>query len=92
MHGDFEDLIGMPNPWVDEDGKDHYFNKGLVMLILFVLDSLLLITSIIKTIIIDPGTIPENKEWDMLSDALTEKADSDFSKSEDEFKKHKEYD
>jgi hypothetical protein len=62
----------MPNPWVDQDGKDHYLAKGIVLLVLFTIESFLLITSIIKTIITQPGGIPDDTEWDMLSENLTD--------------------
>ncbi len=39
--------------------------------------TLLLITFIVKTIRSSPGIIPEEKEWDMISDGMTDHSDDD---------------
>ena len=69
----------MPNPWTDDDGKNHYWRRGVALVVLFGILTLLLITSIIQTIITSPGSIPDDKEWDMLSENLTENGMSDNS-------------
>lgn len=69
----------MPNPWNDNDGKNHYWRRGVALVTIFGIVSLLLITSIVRTIITNPGSIPEDKEWDMQSDLLTDHSQGDIS-------------
>jgi hypothetical protein len=90
LHGDFTPLIGMPNPWSDNEGKRHYWRRGVALVTLFGIVSLLLITSIVRTIITNPGSIPDDKEWDMQTDQLTDHTHSDISQSDDEKKRSKE--
>jgi hypothetical protein len=65
LAGNFESLIGVPNPWSNTLERDAAFVKGVILIIAFAVCSILLLISIIKTIQTRPGKIPEDKEWDM---------------------------
>jgi hypothetical protein len=69
MMGNFDTMIGIPNPWTNTLQRDAAFFKGLILLVAFAVCSLLLLISIIRTIRTKPGKIPEDKEWDMQSDS-----------------------
>lgn len=86
INGDFETLIGIPNPWSNDIEKNHYHYKGVVLLIIFSIISLINIISIIRTIWTPPGGIPEDKEWDMMSDSSI-LSDDEFKSDDKEEKK-----
>ncbi len=69
MSGNFDGTIGVPTPALVASDQDFYFKKSLILLFFFLVFSLLLITSILKTIITNPGSIPDEQEWDMISDS-----------------------
>jgi hypothetical protein len=73
----------MPNPWTDDQGKNDYWRRGVILIVIFGILSFLLLTSIVRTIITNPGTIPDDKEWDMQSDAFTDSAISDSQSDEE---------
>lgn len=43
-------------------------NKAMLYAVLFALTSFNLIVAIVRTIITNPGNIPDHKEWDMSTD------------------------
>jgi hypothetical protein len=57
----------------------------MILLIFFCLFATILLASIIQTIRTNPGIIPEDKEWDMMSEGLSqEESDQTEPKSRDE--------
>lgn len=87
MSGNFEGTIGIQTPANVNQDPDYYFKKSLILLIFFLVFSLLLITSILKTIITSPGGIPDEQEWDMISESGSEaNQDNESIKSDDELK------
>ena len=72
ISGDFEQLLSIPNPWTNPNERSKDRIKGIVLLCFFLTFSLILITSITKTIRTSPGSIPEDKEWDVMSDSNAE--------------------
>jgi len=65
INGDFETLLGITNPWTTAAEKSQARIKGIVLLSVFMVLSVILITAIIMTIKTSPGGIPDDKEWDM---------------------------
>jgi len=43
-------------------------NKAIIYAVLFALTSVSLIVAIVRTIVTNPGNIPDHKEWDMSTD------------------------
>ena len=43
-------------------------NKAMLYAVLFALTSTSLIVAIVRTIVTNPGNIPDHKEWDMSTD------------------------
>jgi len=83
--------VGIPNPWTNTVERNHAYYKGLVLLIIFSLISLLLFISIIRTIRTHPGGIPEDKEWDMQSDSsMIEQSSEDEIKPDEKEEKKEE--
>jgi len=68
INGNFDTLVGIPNPWTNTVERNHAYYKGIVLLIVFSFVALLNLVSIVRTIRTPPGGIPEDKEWDMQSD------------------------
>jgi hypothetical protein len=65
LAGNFDTFIGVPNSWTNSIERDQAFTKGVILMIIFSLLTFLLHVSVIRTIITSPGSIPEEKEWDM---------------------------
>jgi len=65
IEGNFDTFIGIPNLWNNSYERDSAVLKGVVLLTIFSIMSLLLLISIVQTIRTPPGGIPEDKEWDM---------------------------
>ena len=63
--GDYETLLGIANPWTTDEEKNSARIKGIILLSVFMICSIILIASIILTIKTNPGGIPDDKEWDM---------------------------
>lgn len=81
MAGNFDTLLGIPNPWKDSVEKEAAHTKASVLLGIFCFLALMLGLSIIQTIRTPPGSIPEDKEWDMQSDSMIESSSDDDSSS-----------
>lgn len=73
----------MPNPWSDDQGKHFYFILGIILAVVFGTLAILLITSIIRTMITNPGNIPDEKEWDMQSESLSDSNINDTQNDEE---------
>jgi hypothetical protein len=58
--------------WTTDDEWDQYVKKVSIQLGFFIFCALMLLVSITRTITTNPGNIPEDKEWDMQSDANLE--------------------
>ena len=43
-------------------------NRAIIYAVLFAMTSTCLIVAIIRTIVTNPGNIPDHKEWDMSTD------------------------
>lgn len=89
MSGNFETQIGIPNPWSNTLERDSAFVKGLILLIVFAVCSLLLLISIVRTIRTKPGKIPEDKEWDMQSDSSAVDQSSEDENSQTDIREEK---
>jgi hypothetical protein len=73
--------------WTTSAERGFAFIKGFVLLGVFGLSALNLLAAIIMTIITSPGTIPEDKEWDMVSDSNTDNVTSEEEKKKIEEEK-----
>lgn len=81
IHGDFEKLLGISNPWTSVEEKQEARVKGIVLLSIFMALAFVTLSSIIMTIKTNPGGIPDDKEWDMHSDSNMEsESDSECSR------------
>lgn len=54
-------------------------SKVRLQLTIFCFLAVMLATAIIQTIRTPPGSIPEDKEWDMQSDSMLESSDDESS-------------
>ena len=76
----------MPEPWATTQERDSAANSAVVYSCIFGFLAFMLACSIGQTIRTSPGHIPEDKEWDMLTDSLAESSSSEesggFSSSE----------
>jgi hypothetical protein len=63
--------------------------KGVVLLAIFSVFAILDISAIIQTIRTPPGSIPENKEWDMQSDSSAMESSDEENRSDAEIKEEK---
>jgi len=72
LNGSFEETLDLPNPWNDLDGDDYdkYAGKGSaeIEFIVFCVIFVNLLASVTRTIITCPGGIPDEREWDMVSE------------------------
>ena len=89
LAGNFETFIGVPNLWKNTLERDAQFLKGVVLLAIFLILSILDLSAIIQTIRTPPGSIPENKEWDMQSDSSAVESSDEENKSEGDIKEEK---
>lgn len=64
--------IGFDMLWEDEALAQKHASRALIYGALFLWFSGNLIVSIIRTIATCPGNIPEEKEWDMSTDAASD--------------------
>ena len=64
--------IGFDMLWEDESLAQKQASHALIYGLLFLWFSGNLIVSIIRTIATNPGNIPEEKEWDMSTDAASD--------------------
>jgi hypothetical protein len=53
--------------------------RSIVLFSVFIILSFLLAISIIQTIRTPPGSIPEDKEWDMQTDSMAESSSDEDS-------------
>lgn len=61
--------IGFDAEWEPAEDADRHRNTACILAIIFAFSSSMLLVSIIRTIITNPGNIPEEKEWDMNTDS-----------------------
>lgn len=64
--------IGFEMLWEDETLAEKHSSRAILYGIMFLWFSGNLIISIIRTIGTNPGNIPEEKEWDMSTDAASD--------------------
>ena len=64
--------IGFDMLWEDEALAQKHASHALIYAIVFLWFAGNLIVSIIRTISTNPGNIPEEKEWDMSTDAASD--------------------
>lgn len=69
--------MGIPEPWSNSLEKENISWGAKFHSVIFTALSILLVTSIIQTIRTNPGNIPDDKEWDMLTDSMAESSNSD---------------
>lgn len=84
VFGYYEWMLRVHNPWTPEKGKyDKNANvfKGYLFGLIFLFLATVNVLSVIKTIKTPPGSIPEEREWDMVSEDEAGQSDAD---SEDE--------
>lgn len=91
LYGNFDTLIGIPNPWTNTKERNHAYYKGVFLLIIFSIVALLNLISIVRTIRTPPGGIPEDKEWDMQSDSsvIEQSSEDESHNQESEIKEEK---
>jgi hypothetical protein len=72
LNGTFEEDLGIPNPWNDLDSEDYDKFAGKrsaeFQFMVFCGVFTVMITSVTRTIITPAGSIPDEKEWDMVSE------------------------
>ena len=64
--------IGFEMLWEDEANAERHSSRALLYGIVFIWFAANLLLSIIRTIMTSPGNIPEEKEWDMSTDAASD--------------------
>ncbi|CDW88034.1 UNKNOWN [Stylonychia lemnae] len=87
---DYLHYLGVDNPWKSSIEKELNYMNSLVITIVFSIAALLLFISLVKTIITNPGHIPEDREWDIYSGNSTEEDEKDYlclEKFENSFEK-----
>ena len=74
MTGNFEVIFDYPSPFAPADPSNSIDpkHKAFIHAIVFGCLAFLLALSIFRTIITNPGNIPEDKEWDMQTDSMAE--------------------
>lgn len=79
LNGSFEETLNIPNPWndLDDDEYDKYAGKANaeILFIVFVVIFINMLASVTRTIITSPGTIPDEREWDMVSEVSRDDID-----------------
>ena len=86
--GNFPSIVGVPNFWETGEERAEAFFKGVVMLVVISLLTVILMISIVRVVKTPPGGIPEEKEWDMQSDSQAESSSEDEAAA-DKHKKQK---
>lgn len=61
--------IGFETIWEDEELAKKHSSRAVIYAVMFAWFGINLLVSIIRTITTNPGNIPEEKEWDMSTDA-----------------------
>ena len=75
--GDFKEVIGIDSPWKSQTERDNAKASGITYGIIFCCIALLEFVSITRVILTSPGTIPEEREWDMVSESGTGTSDAE---------------
>ena len=61
--------VSFDTAWTtDKNEIEDQKNKAMLYAVLFTLTSTMLIVAIVRTILTNPGNIPDHKEWDMSTD------------------------
>jgi hypothetical protein len=68
--------IGFDVVWENETRTHLDARKAMIYGFIFVWFAFLLLVSIIRTISTSPGNIPDEKEWDMVTDITSEESQS----------------
>jgi len=69
--GQYPQIFGVDNPWKSTGEKDSAIMKAAVLTVVFLFCAICDTTAIIRSITSKPGGIPEDREWDMVSDSAT---------------------
>lgn len=88
LAGSFQRTLGIPDQWTNSVEKEQNYNNAVRYLCVFSFLGVMCASSIIQTIRTNPGNIPEDKEWDMLTDSMIESSEDDgesgFSSSDNQ--------
>ena len=68
LYGDFEETLGIRDYWANSDERDNDMMWAKIYLCLFIYLVILLFISIVLSIKTNPGSIPEDREWDLPED------------------------
>jgi len=63
--------------WTTDDEKENHRSTAIVLAYFFSFFAVMLFYSIMKTVFTSPGHIPEEREWDMISDNLDSEIETD---------------
>lgn len=72
LKGSYERTLNIPELWSNSLEQEQAYRRGIINSVLFAVLALFLATSIIQTIRTNPGNIPDDKEWDMVTDSMAE--------------------
>lgn len=76
----FDTFLDIENPWETKKERDGYLRRSIILAVCFGISSTFLLISIVRTVITSPGHIPEEKEWDMVSESMGDSQSEDLSK------------
>ena len=68
--------------WSNTPERDRAYSLAVYYICIFAFLAVMLATSIVQTIRTNPGSIPEDKEWDMLTDSVAESNSSEGDDNE----------
>ena len=72
LKGSYERTLNIPELWSNSLDQEHAYRRGILNAAVFGLLAIFLAASIIQTIRTNPGNIPDDKEWDMVTDSMAE--------------------
>lgn len=75
--GNFATWIGISNLWTSDEGWHKAIVRVSIEFGIFLFFAIMLAISILRTIFTNPGSIPEETEWDMQSETNAETSDEE---------------
>ena len=81
LKGSYLKTLGIPEMWTNSLERDQAYQEATLLSVVFAIFAFMLAASIIQVIRTNPGNIPEDKEWDMLTDSLAESSVSEEGES-----------
>lgn len=81
LKGSYLKTLGIPEMWTNSLERDQAYQAATLLSVVFAIFAFMLAASIIQVIRTNPGNIPEDKEWDMLTDSLAESSVSEEGES-----------